>query len=50
MLAVEYDIELNELRLDTDDKSRDNTESIRDSLNKIQIIISDIDNRLKALE
>jgi len=51
MMAVNnYDIELNDIRFDLDQKSRDNAESIRDSLEKIQLILNDIDSRLKALE
>ena len=45
-----YDIELDTIRFDTDELSRDNYKAIEDSLVKIQEILNDIDNRLKALE
>lgn len=47
---MSYDIELDELRLDVDDKSRDNYRAIQDSLIKIQEILNDINKRLEALE
>jgi len=49
-VTINYEIELNEVRLDIDDKSRDNIENVRDALNKIQLILLDIDARLKVLE
>jgi hypothetical protein len=43
-------IELGELRLEVDELMRDNIVALKDSLLKIQLILTDIDARLKALE
>ena len=47
---IDTNIELDELRLEENDVSRDNIEAVRRSLEKIQLILNDIDQRLKALE
>jgi hypothetical protein len=47
---MSYDIELDELRLDIDEKTRDNTRAIQDALLNIQTILNDINARLEALE
>lgn len=44
-----YDIELNELEIIDDDKTQDNTQAIKESLNKIQSILNDIDERLRKI-
>lgn len=45
-----YDIELDELRLDIDEVSRDNIKAIRQAMDNLQAFLDDIDTRLKALE
>jgi hypothetical protein len=46
---IDYDIELDRVREDkTDEKNRDTIKAVRQSLEKIQLIINDIDARLKA--
>jgi len=45
---VSYDIEIDNIKVELDDKTRDNTRAIFDSLSKIQEILIDIDKRLKA--
>ena len=47
---MSYDIELDELRLDVDEVSRDNYRAIQDALLNIQEILNDINTRLEALE
>ena len=47
---LEYDIELGELRTDTDDVGRDNTQTVEVTLLKIQEILRDIERRLGELE
>lgn len=48
-MAVDYDIKLDRLREDkTNELNRDNMKSIRQALDQLQEIISDIDARLKA--
>lgn len=43
------DIEIGDMRYDIDDANKDNIENIRRILDKIAIILTDIDNRLKGL-
>ena len=44
------DIELTDLRLDTDDKTRDNFVAIQNTLRLIQEALNNIEQRLEALE
>jgi len=46
----EYDIELDDMRVEDKPATRDNITAIERSLRKIQEILSDINERLKALE
>lgn len=47
---MDANIDLDELRLEENVITRDNVEAIRRSLEKIQLIITELDERLKALE
>lgn len=47
-MAINYDIELDRVREDeTSEEIRDTIKAIRQALEKIELIIEDIDNRLK---
>jgi len=50
MSVKDYDIELDELRLDMDEVNRDNYIALSNSLAMIQEILLDIKARLEALE
>ena len=43
-------IQLGELKLEVDNVMRDNIVEIKDALERIELILVDIDNRLKAVE
>jgi len=45
---VSYDIELDNIIVEDNEKTRDNMRAISDSLEKIQELLNDIDRRLKA--
>ena len=45
---MSYDIELDNMVVEDDPKTRDNMRALSDSLEKIQEILQDIDRRLKA--
>jgi predicted DNA-binding protein YlxM (UPF0122 family) len=47
-MALSYDIELDEIRLEENEITRDNVEAIHESLRKIQELLNDINARLKA--
>lgn len=49
-MVSNYDVELAEMRLDIDEEHRDNAETLRDSIDRIQVILNDINKRLEALE
>ena len=46
----DVDIELDELRLEESGITRDNVEAIRRSLEKIQLILIELNSRLEVLE
>ena len=45
---MSYDIELDNIVVEDNEKTRDNMRAISDSLEKIQELLNDIDRRLKA--
>lgn len=45
---MSYDVDLDNIKVETDEQRRDNIVAIFDSLSKVQEILSDIDKRLKA--
>lgn len=45
---MSYDIELDNIIVEDNEKTRDNMRAISDSLEKIQELLNDIDRRLKA--
>lgn len=47
---MDTDVNLDELRLEENVITRDNIEAIRKSLDKIQLILNQLDKRLEALE
>lgn len=47
---ADTDIELDELRLEETKKTRDNIDTIRRSLEKIQLILNELDKRIEAME
>jgi len=44
---MSYDIELDNVLIEDNDKTRDNMRALSDSLEKIKEILNDIDTRLK---
>ena len=50
MSGLNYDIELDEIRLNKDEIVKDNMQTIEKSLVKIQEILRDIEKRIEALE